>query len=65
MGNFYRRKSVAEAIEQAKDDPDLVVELIQKLRESGEIEPDDLKHIEEIARKWIKINQANLKKKRR
>ena len=65
LGTLYQRKSVAEAIEQAKDDPDLVMELIQKLRESGEIESDDLKHIEEIARKWIKINQANLKKRRR
>lgn len=65
MIDLYRRKVVAAAVQLAKDDPELVMELIQKLRESGEIEADDLKRIEDIARKWIKINQQNLKKARR
>lgn len=65
MIDLYRRKVVATVVQLAKDDPELVMELIQKLRETGEIESDDLKRIEEIARKWIKINQANLKKRRR
>lgn len=65
MIDLYRRKIVAVVTQMAKDDPELVMEFIQKLRQSGEIESDDLKRIEEIARKWIKINQENLKKSRR
>lgn len=65
MIDLYRKKVVATVIQLAKDDPELVMELIQKLRETGEIESDDLKYIEEIARKWIRINQENLTKAQR
>ena len=65
MIDLYRRNVVATVSQLAIDDPELVMEFIQKLRESGEIKIDDLKRIEEIARKWIAINQQNLKKARR
>jgi hypothetical protein len=65
MIDLYRKNVVATVSQLAIDDPELVMEFIQKLRESGEIKTDDLKRIEEIARKWIAINQENLKKARR
>jgi hypothetical protein len=65
MIDLYRKNVVATVSQLAIDDPELVMEFIQKLRESGEIKTDDLKRIEDIARKWISINQENLKKARR
>ena len=65
MIDLYRKNVVATVLQLAIDDPELVMEFIQKLRESGEIKTDDLKRIEDIARKWIAINQQNLKKARR
>jgi hypothetical protein len=49
----------------ARDDPEFVLEVIRKLKQSGEIEADDLIHVERIARRWVKIAQGNLKKARR
>ena len=48
----------------AKDDPELVLEMIKQLKQSGEIEADDLVHVERIARQWVKISRDNLKKAR-
>ena len=52
-------------IQLAKDDPQLVKEMILKLRLSGEIEADDLRYLERIADRWIKIADENLRKARR
>jgi hypothetical protein len=49
----------------ARDDPQLVLEVIRKLKQSGEIEADELAHVERIARQSVKIAQDNLKKARR
>ena len=49
----------------AKDDPQLVKEMILKLRRSGEIEADDLRYLERIADNWIDITEKNLQKARR
>lgn len=65
MIDRYRRNISAIVRQLAKDDPDLVIEFIEQLKASSEIEPDDLQHIERIARKWMQINQENLKKARR
>ena len=40
--SLYRRRIAATVIQLAKDDPSLVKEVIARLRESGEIEVDDL-----------------------
>lgn len=40
--SLYRRRIAATVIQLAKDDPSLVKEVIARLRESGEIEADDL-----------------------
>jgi len=59
LGN-YRKRIAAMAIQLAKDDPQLVKEVIARLRESGEIEADDLVYLDRIADRWIKIAQDNL-----
>lgn len=65
MIDLYRKRVLALVVEAAKDDPELVLEMIEQLKQSGEIAPDELVHIERIARKWVKISQDNLKKGRR
>jgi hypothetical protein len=58
----YRERVSALVVEMAKDDPEFVLERIKQLKASGEIAPDELVHIEAIARQWIKIARDNLKK---
>jgi hypothetical protein len=65
MTNRERRWASALVIEMARDDPEFVLELIRKLKESGDVEAGDLAHIERIARRWIKISRDNRKKARR
>jgi hypothetical protein len=65
MTNRERRWVSALVIEMARDDPEFVLEVIRKLKRSGEIEADDLVHVERIARRWVKIAQGNLTKARR
>lgn len=65
MTSRERRWVSALVIEMARDDPEFVLEVIRKLKQSGEIEAEDLPHIERIARRWVRISQDNLKKARR
>ena len=65
MTNRERKWVSALVIEMARDDPEFVLEVIRKLKQSGEIATDELAHIERIARQWVKISQHNLKKARR
>ena len=65
MVDRYRKKIAAMVIQLAKDDPKFVKEMIQKLKLSGEIEVDDLRYLERIADRWIKIAQQNRQKARR
>jgi len=65
MVDRYRKKIAAMVIQLAKDDPKFVMEMIQKLKRSGEIEADDLRYLERIADRWIKIAEENLRKARR
>ena len=65
MVDRYRKKIAAMVIQLAKDDPKFVTEMIQKLRRSGEIEADDLRYLERIADRWIRIAEENLQKARR
>jgi len=65
MVDRYRRKIAALVIQLAKDDPELVKEVIQKLRLAGDIEADDLRYLERIADRWIRIAEGNLRKARR
>jgi len=65
MIDRYRRKIAAMVIQMAKDDPQLVKEMILKLRRSGEIEAGDLRYLERIADNWIDITEKNLQKARR
>jgi len=65
MIDRYRKKIAAMVIQMAKDDPKFVKEMIQKLKRSGEIEADDLRYLERIADRWIKIAEENLQKARR
>uniref|UniRef100_Q47CZ8 Uncharacterized protein n=1 Tax=Dechloromonas aromatica (strain RCB) TaxID=159087 RepID=Q47CZ8_DECAR len=59
--SLYRRRIAATVIQLAKDDPSLVKEVIARLRESGEIEADDLVYLDRIADRWIKIAEENSK----
>jgi len=65
LASIYRKRVVAMAIQLAKDDPPLVKEVIARLRKSGDIEPDDLVYLDEIADRWIKIAEGNRQKARR
>ena len=65
MVDRYRKKIAAMVIQMAKDDPQLVKEVILKLRRKGEIEADDLRYLERIADNWIDITETNLQKARR
>lgn len=57
--SLYRRRIAATVIQLAKDDPFLVKEVIARLRESGEIEVDDLVYLDRIADRWIQIADEN------
>ena len=65
MVDFYRKKIAATVIQLAKDDPELVREMIRRLKMSGEIEADALVYLERIADRWIEINAENARKGRR
>jgi len=58
--SHYRKRIAALTIQLAKEDPELVKEVIARLREAGEIEVDDLVYLDRIADRWIKIAQDNL-----
>ncbi len=57
--SLYRRRIAATVIQLAKDDPSLVKEVIARLRESGEIEADDLVYLDRIADRWMMIAEDN------
>lgn len=61
----YRKRIAALAIQLAKDDPQLVKEVIARLRKAGEIEPDDLVYLDQIADRWIRIAEENRRSQRR
>jgi len=65
LTSLYRKRISAVAVQLAKDDPPLVKEVIARLRKSGDIEPDDLVYLDEIADRWIKIAEGNRQKARR
>ncbi len=65
LTTLYRKRIAALAIQLAKDDPQVVKEVIARLRKSGEIEPDDLVYLDEIADRWITIAEENRHKARR
>src|SRR5207302_4222494 len=65
MVDRYRKKIAAMVIQMAKDDPQLVKEMILKLRRSGEIEADDLRYLGRIADRWLEITEENLQNARR
>ena len=62
MVDLYRRKVAAMVISLAKEDPHLVKEMIERLKQSGEIESGDLAYLERIADKWIRIARDNAAK---
>ncbi len=59
LTSLYRKRIAALAIQLAKDDPPLVKEVIARLRKAGEIEPDDLIYLDQIADRWIRIAEEN------
>lgn len=65
LTSLYRKRISDLAVQLAKDDPPLVKEVIARLRKSGDIEPDDLVYLDEIADRWIKIAEGNRQKARR
>ena len=61
----YRKRVAAMAIQLATDDPELVKQVIARLRKSGDIEPDDLVYLDRIADRWINIARENRQKAQR
>ena len=64
MTDRAARKAVALALQQAREDPQLVKLLIQQLKASGEIEAGDLDYLERVADKWLRIAADNRNKAR-
>ena len=64
LTSLYRNRIAALAVELARDDPQLVKEVIARLRQSGEIERDDLVYLDRIADRWIRIAEENRMKAR-
>ena len=64
LTSLYRNRMAALAIELARDDPLLVKEVIARLRQSGEIERDDLVYLDRITDRWIRIAEENRMKAR-
>jgi len=65
LASLYRKRVAAMSIQLAKDDPQLVKEVIARLRKAGEIESDDLVYLDQIADRWIRIARENRQKARR
>ena len=65
LTSLYRRRIAAFVIQLARDDPQVVKNVIARLRKAGEIEPDDLVYLDEIADRWIRIAQENRQRGRR
>ena len=64
LTSLYRNRIAALANELARDDPLLVEEVIARLRQSGEIERNDLVYLDRIADRWIRIAEENRLKAR-
>ena len=65
LTSLYRKRIAALAIQLAIDDPPLVKQVIARLRKAGDIEPQDLVYLDQIADRWIRIGQENRRKARR
>jgi O-phosphoseryl-tRNA(Cys) synthetase len=65
LTTLYRKRIAALAIQLARDDPEVVQEVIARLRKAGEIDVDDLVYLDEIADRWIRIAEGNRLKGRR
>jgi hypothetical protein len=63
--SVYRKRIASVAIQLAIDDPQLVKEVIARLRKAGDIEPDDLVYLDRIADHWIRIAEQNRRPARR
>ena len=63
--DLYRKRIAAMAIQLATDDPQLVKQVIARLRKSGDIERDDLVYLDRIADRWIRIARHNRQKGQR
>ncbi|MBK7238309.1 MAG: hypothetical protein IPI02_22975 [Sterolibacteriaceae bacterium] len=65
MTDREAKRAVARALQLAREDPQLVKQLIKQLKATGEVDAGDLDHLEELADKWIKIAEENRMKGRR
>lgn len=65
LTSLYRKRIASLAVQLAKDDPLMVKEVIARLRKSGDIEPDDLVYLDQIADRWIRIAEENRTKAKR
>lgn len=59
MIDVYRRRIAAMVVRLAREDPELVKEVIARLRREHEIESDDLVYLERIADEWIRVAADN------
>jgi hypothetical protein len=57
--DVYRRRIAAMVVRLAREDPELVKEVIARLRRNREIESDDLVYLERIADAWIRVAADN------
>lgn len=55
----HHRLIAKTVVQLAMEDPPMVKAAIARLREQGEIEPDDLVYLDRIADKWMGIAKQN------
>ncbi|MBK6973060.1 MAG: hypothetical protein WCF44_03350 [Candidatus Methylophosphatis roskildensis] len=65
MTDREAKRAVARALQLAREDPQLVKQLIKQLKATGEVDAGDLDYLEELADKWIRIAEENRMKGRR
>ena len=62
LTQLYRKRIAGLAVQLARDDPQLVKQVIGQLRLAGDIAADDLVYLDRIADRWTAIAQANLQR---
>ncbi|MGZ5092100.1 MAG: hypothetical protein ACXWCY_22215 [Burkholderiales bacterium] len=64
MTDLNRHCFLPILIKMTEDDLQCVLESIERLKEAGAMEADELAHIERSTREWIEFFQEKLKKGR-
>ncbi len=59
MTNREAKRIAAHLFKQAQENHELVLQLIDELEASGQIEKGELDYYRRVAQKWLKISEEN------